>query len=134
SIRWRPSSTQRPLLRRSCDEVARRATSRRRSLFRLSTRKYRDDQPKVGSETTFDQHRPRRHVRLRKPCLTLLSFCGFLHARADALDLEEYFVVADHAELGARALLDRLVARLEVANVRVERVVARLELRVRVAL
>ena len=49
-------------------------------------------------------------------------------------DLEEHFVLADHAELGARALLDRLVAGLQVAHVGVERVVARLELRVRLAL
>ena len=50
------------------------------------------------------------------------------------LQLEEHLVVADHAELGARALLDGLGARLQVAHVGVERLVARLELGVGLAL
>ena len=50
------------------------------------------------------------------------------------LQLEEHLVLADHAELRARALLDRLGAGLEVAHVGVERVVARLELGVGLAL
>src|SRR5689334_9848995 len=49
-------------------------------------------------------------------------------------DLVEDLVAADHAELQAGALLDRPGALLQVAHFRVERVVARLELRVGLAL
>lgn len=48
--------------------------------------------------------------------------------------LEEDFVVADHAELGARPLFDRVGALLEVADLGVERGVARAQPRVVVAL
>ena len=54
-------------------------------------------------------------------------------ARALA-ELEEDLVLLHHAELRARALLDRLEAGLEIAHVGVERVVARLEPGVRLLL
>ncbi len=49
-------------------------------------------------------------------------------------ELEEDLVLPHHAELRARALLDRLVAALEVAHVGVERIVARLQPRVSIPL
>ena len=57
---------------------------------------------------------------------------GLLHVAR--LKLEEHFVGLHHAELGARALLDGLRARLEIAHVGIERGVARLELGVRLPL
>src|SRR6185437_14646287 len=54
--------------------------------------------------------------------------------RGARLELEQHLVVLDHAELRTRTLLDRLGAGLEIAHVGIERVVARLELRVHLAL
>src|SRR5579859_2746692 len=48
--------------------------------------------------------------------------------------LVEDLVLLDHAEVEARVLLDRLEALLQVADLGVHRVVARLQFRVRVAL
>src|SRR5690606_16360356 len=57
---------------------------------------------------------------------------GLRHAAG--LQLEEHLVVPDHAEFRAGALLDRLAPGLEVAHVRVERLVAGPELLVALAL
>src|SRR5690349_21620403 len=59
--------------------------------------------------------------------------CRF-DAGAAGLYLEEHFVLADHAKLGTSALLDRFGASLQVAHVGIERIVAHLELRIRLAL
>src|SRR5688500_999737 len=49
-------------------------------------------------------------------------------------DLEEYFVLPDHAELVARALLDRLESLLQITHLGIERAVAAAQLLVGIAL
>jgi hypothetical protein len=65
-------------------------------------------------------------MRFSVPATSWARRPGFLHVAR--LKLEEHFVGLHHAELGARALLDGLRARLEIAHVGIERGVARLEL------
>ena len=107
--RCSPSSTHRLALRRSRAEVSSRSAARRRGFWREVIRCMRR-----GSRGDRDL----RSAPRRRP----------------VLQLEEHLVLPHHAELGARALLDRLEAGLQVADFGVEGVVARLQLGVRLAL
>src|SRR6185503_17912804 len=137
-----PSSTHLPDFRRSRADAMSAAASRRRGLWREVTCRTRSpSKSRVrlaaaprrrrlaffrGAAGWPDRQRraaPRRRHDGRGRLVASL-------ARALA-ELEEHLVLLHHAKLRARALLDRLEAGLEIANVRVERIVARLELRIR---
>src|SRR5256885_11064470 len=71
---------------------------------------------------------PRRRRPFALSCARLLrGFCGN-RALTPILVLEEDLVVAHHAEVAARALLDRLAALLEIPHLGGEARVARLAL------
>src|SRR6185436_5761042 len=140
-----PSSTHLPVLRRSRDDAISAAASRRRGFWREVTcctglpldavlaRAPRRAQRRLALAlirgTADRPYRQRgRACRGRTG-----RFAGRLaaHFIRPLPQLEEHFVLLHHAELGAGALFDRLGARLQVAHVGVERIVSRLELRVR---
>ena len=107
---------QRPVLRRSRDDWARRVASLMRGFCDEVTRCI-GLAGQAGDDSVHGL-RGRRGWRLR----------------ARGLELEQDLVVLDHPELVSRALLDCLVTGLEIAHVGVQRVVSDLELRVGVTL
>src|SRR5438094_5620910 len=105
-----PSSTHRPLLRRSREDAIRRAASLRRGLSREVMR----------GKTETNQ----RSCRASRSRWLIRWISG---GPRIARKLEEHFVLPHHAELRARAFFDRFHTLLEIAYIGVERGVAGLE-------